>query len=156
MIDFSNLLDESVVFDALQADSRHAVLRKLSEALAERSGIDSRIILEAVTLRERLGSTGVGEGVAIPHVRLAGIDRPIGAFARLAAPVDFEAVDDNPCDLVFMLLAPEAEGSAHLKALAQVSRVFRQSGFRADLRSASDAGALCSLLFGQIKRGHAA
>ena len=156
MIDFSNLLNESVIFDALQADSRHAVLRKLSEALAERSGIDSRIILEAVTLRERLGSTGVGEGVAIPHVRLAGIDTPIGAFARLATPVDFEAVDEAACDLVFMLLAPDTEGSAHLKALAQVSRVFRQSGFRDELRGASDVGTMSNLLLGQIKRGHAA
>jgi len=156
MMDFSNLLDESMIFGALQADSRHAVLRQLSEALAERSGLDSRIILEAVTLRERLGSTGVGDGVAIPHARLAGIDAPIGAFARLVTPVDFEAVDETPCDLVFMLLAPESEGSAHLKALAQVSRVFRQSGVRDELRSASDVGAMTGLLLGQIKRGHAA
>jgi len=156
MIDFSNLLHKSMIFDALQADSRHAVLRQLSEALTERTGIDSRIILEAVTLRERLGSTGVGDGVAIPHARLAGIDTPIGAFARLATPVDFEAVDETPCDLVFMLLAPETEGSAHLKALAQVSRVFRQNTFRHELRDASDSGTMTSLLLGQIKRGHAA
>ena len=87
--------------------------------------------------RERLGSTGVGEGVAIPHARVQGIDAPIGAFMRLATGVDFEAVDDRPCDLIFMLLAPLSAGADHLRALAQVSRVFRQGAVRDALRAAN-------------------
>lgn len=134
MTDFSNLLDQSVVFAALAADSRQSVLRQLSEAMAVLTDLDARIILEAVVERERLGSTGVGDGVAIPHVRIGGISEPIGAFARLSSPVDFDAIDDRHCDLVFMLLAPEREGSDHLRALAQVSRAFRQSDFREQLR----------------------
>lgn len=157
MIDFSNLLDETVILDGIQADTRHGVLRNLSKALADRSGIDSGVILEAVTLRERLGSTGVGDGVAIPHVRLKGIEDPIGAFARLQTSVDFEAIDERHCDLIFMLLAPEKEGSAHLKALAQVSRAFRKPEFREKLRSDISGRELADLLLnGAISQGQAA
>jgi len=85
---------------------------------------------------ERLGSTGVGEGVAIPHARLPGLERPVGGFMRLLHGVDFEAIDERPCDLVFMLLAPDGSGADHLRALAQVSRVFRQIPVRDALRKA--------------------
>ena len=156
MPDFSNLLDESVIFDPLPADSRQGVLRALSDGLAARAELDPRIVLEAVTERERLGSTGVGDGVAIPHVRIEGITQPIGAFARLSTPVDFEAIDDRHCDLVFMLLASEREGSDHLKALAQVSRAFRQANFREELRADSNSGNLASLLIAQDDKGQAA
>ena len=156
MPDFSNLLDESGIFDPLPADSRQGVLRALSDGLAARAELDPRIVLEAVTERERLGSTGVGDGVAIPHVRIEGITQPIGAFARLSTPVDFEAIDDRHCDLVFMLLASEREGSDHLKALAQVSRAFRQANFREELRADSNSGNLASLLIIQDDKGQAA
>ena len=156
MPDFSNLLDESVIFDPLNADSRQGVLRAMSEKLAQKAGLDPRVVLEAVTERERLGSTGVGDGVAIPHVRLESIEQPIGAFARLAAPVDFDAVDDRPCDLVFMLLASEREGSDHLRALAQVSRAFRQPEFRETLRSENNAGNIADLLLNPTATGAAA
>lgn len=148
MHDFSSLLDKSTIFDPLRADSRQSVLRELSEALAVRTGLDERDILEAVIERERLGSTGVCDGVAIPHVRLSALTKSVGAFARLEAPVDFEAVDDKPCDLVFMLLAPESEGSDHLRALAQVSRAFRQQDFRALLRAGPEERDLVELLLG--------
>lgn len=156
MIDFSNLLDKSVIFDPLTVDSRQGVLRALSEGLAARAGLDPRVVLEAVTERERLGSTGVGDGVAIPHVRLEGISTPVGAFARLTMPVDFEAIDDRHCDLVFMLLASEREGSDHLRALAQVSRAFRQAQFREELRADHNSGNLAALLLSHEKTGQAA
>lgn len=156
MPNFSNLLDESVIFDPLIADSRQGVLRALSEGLAARAGLDSRLVLEAVTERERLGSTGVGDGVAIPHVRLSGDFQPMGAFARLSKPVNFDAIDDRPCDLVFMLLASDCEGSEHLRALAQVSRAFRQASFRDELRASYNSGNLAPLLLGTRKKGQAA
>lgn len=134
MHNFSNLLDEATIVVPLIAESKNLVLRELSDTLAEHTGLDGRLLLEAIIERERLGSTGVGDGVAIPHARVPGLKRAVGAFARLQKPVDFDAVDDRPCDLVFMLLAPEREGSDHLRALAQVSRAFRQARFREDLR----------------------
>lgn len=136
MHNFSNLLEEERIIVPLAAEGRQGVLRALSEVMAQATGLDHRDVLEAVIERERLGSTGVGDGVAIPHVRLGGLTQSIGAFARLETPADFDAIDDRPCDLVFMLLAPETEGSDHLRALAQVSRAFRQAEFRATLRSA--------------------
>lgn len=156
--DFSNLLEKAAIFDVLPAESRQGVLRTLSEALADQAGIDPRLIIEAVTERERLGSTGVGDGVAIPHVRLEGITKPIGAFARLAKPVDFEAIDDRYCDLVFMLLASEREGSDHLRALAQVSRAFRQAEFRELLRGDPSTRDLSGVLLGggKLNQGQAA
>jgi PTS system nitrogen regulatory IIA component len=109
----------------------------MSEELARVTGLPPREIEDSVMERERLGSTGVGEGVAIPHARVDGIDAPIGGFMRLTSGVDFEAIDDRPCDLIFMLLAPLSAGADHLRALAQVSRVFRQSAVRDALREAT-------------------
>lgn len=135
MPNLANLLDPSAVLDPLEADSRTKVLRALCDKLAELTGLDARDIFEAIMERERLGSTGVGDGVAIPHARIAGITKPIGAFARIATRCDFEAIDDRPCDLVFMLLAPLQEGGDHLRALAQVARTFRDPALRETLRS---------------------
>lgn len=134
MANLSNLLDPTAILDPLTADSRQKVLRELSRTLEQLTDLDARDIFEAVVERERLGSTGVGDGVAIPHVRLDGIVRPVGAFARLQSACDFEAVDDRPCDLIFMLLAPQNEGGDHLRALAQVARTFRDAALRANLR----------------------
>jgi PTS system nitrogen regulatory IIA component len=94
------------------------------------------VIEDAVMERERLGSTGVGEGVAIPHARLPGLEKPVGGFMRLQHGVEFESIDERPCDLIFMLLAPDGSGADHLRALAQVSRVFRQGPVRDALRKA--------------------
>ena len=156
MIDFSNLLTPERVYADLGGESRQAVLRKLSEILADIVDIDSRLVLEAVIERERLGSTAVGNGVAIPHVRLPGLVEPIGVFARLRTPVDFDAIDERHCDLVFMLLAPEREGSAHLRALAQISRALRQVELRAGLREAISADDVADLLGVKVERGQAA
>ena len=156
MIDFSNLLSRDRVFADLAGESRQGVFRKLSEELSDAVEIDSRLILEALIERERLGSTAVGNGVCIPHVRMPDLAQPIGVFARLATPVDFDAMDERHCDLVFMLLAPECEDSSHLRALAQVSRAFRQADLRQALRDANTPGKIATLLGLQMEQGQAA
>lgn len=134
--DLSALLQGGVIIPFHEATSRKQAIHILCEALAEATSNPSRTIEEAVMERERLGSTGVGEGVAIPHARLTGLTAPVGGFLRLAQGVDFEAIDDRPCDLIFMLLAPDGAGADHLRALAQVSRFFRQPAIRDGLRKA--------------------
>lgn len=134
--DLSALLQGGVIIPFHEATSRKQAIHILCEALAEATGNSSRTIEDAVMERERLGSTGVGEGVAIPHARLAGLEKPVGGFMRLLHGVEFEAIDERPCDLVFMLLAPDGSGADHLRALAQVSRVFRQGPVRDALRKA--------------------
>ena len=115
-------------------------------ALAERVyGIDERAVIDRLGERERLGSTGFGGGVAIPHGKILGLPACVGVFARLAQPIDFAAVDDLPVDIVFMLLSPVDAGSDHLKALAQISRALRDKGFVAKLRGAASADALYAL-----------
>ena len=151
MTDFTKLLHPNAIISPLLADSRQQVIRQMSDCLAERTGLDPRDILEAVMERERLGSTGVGDGVAIPHARIPGLDKAVGAFARLETAIDFEAVDDRQCDLIFMLLAPENAGGDHLRALAHVSREFRQSDLRSALRNSESAADTRALLIGGIE-----
>ncbi len=151
MADFSDLLHSDAIIYPLMADSRQQIVRQMSERLAEVTGLDCRDILEAVMERERLGSTGIGEGVAIPHARIPGLDRAVGAFARLGSAVDFDAMDEQPCDLIFMLLAPDSEGGDHLRALAHVSREFRQSDLRAALRHCASDAEVRTLLLPQSK-----
>jgi len=146
MIDLTALLQNGVVLPSLAASSRKHVFHALCAELAVITQIDEREIFDAVMQRERLGSTGVGEGVAIPHARLEGLEQPLGAFARLEAPVDFEALDDRPCDLVFMLLAPINAGADHLRALAAVSRAFREASVRDALREAVTQEEVTSIL----------
>lgn len=147
--DLSSLLIDGQVHPVLRATSRKQVLCELGTRLAEAVGLDGRLVIEAVMERERLGSTGVGSGVAIPHARVDGLKRTVGAFARIEPAVDFDAVDERPCDLVFMLLAPDGEGADHLRALAKVSRAMRQAGFREALRQAADRVELEALLSGE-------
>ncbi|KCZ52320.1 PTS sugar transporter subunit IIA [Hyphomonas pacifica] len=135
--DLTSLLEGGVIIPSFEATSRKQAIHALAEALAEKVGLSPRLIEDAVMERERLGSTGVGEGVAIPHARLDGIETPIGGYMRLVHGVDFEAIDERPCDLVFMLLAPKTAGADHLRALAQVSRAYRQSAVRDALREAT-------------------
>ena len=131
-----DLLLPAAVFVRSRWQGRRHVLQELSEALARALGLDPRLVLEGVLERERLGSTGVGEGVAIPHARIAGLDRVAGGLVCLAEGIDFESIDGRPVDLIFMLLAPEDAGSEHLRALARVSRLFRQEAIRNRLRGA--------------------
>ena len=108
--------------------------------------LDSHKIVQAALERERLGSTGVGNGVAVPHARIDGIDRIMTVFARLETPIDFQAIDDRPVDIVVFILAPKDAGSAHLRALAQVSRLLRSQAMRQRLRAAPNAHALFTLI----------
>ena len=124
-MDLSDILREADVLPVLQAGSKRQVLQALAAHAAAMTGLDERVIFETLMQRERLGSTGLGNGIAIPHGRFAGLERVQGMFARLAKPVDFEALDHQPVDIVFLLMAPESAGADHLKALARVSRVLR-------------------------------
>ncbi|MEO1641880.1 MAG: PTS sugar transporter subunit IIA [Pseudomonadota bacterium] len=145
-IDLSVLLEDGLVLDAPSMESRKTAVSALTAALADKLGLDAQTVFEAVIERENLGSTGVGEGVAIPHARLKGIDKPVGAFMRLSDGVDFDAIDGRPCDLIFMLLAPLGSGADHLRALAQVSRAFRDASLRDTLRKADDSAAIIRVL----------
>lgn len=118
--------------------NKKQVLTKLAEMAAAEKGMDTRTVLDALIERERLGTTGVGRGVALPHTRLSGLDKIFGAFVR-AEPVDFEAVDDKPVDIFFLLLVPEKDGADHLKALARLSRLVRDESAAAALRNAESA-----------------
>ncbi len=139
-------LDELIVPGAVLADlpatSKKQVLLDLSEKAAEFCALPAREIFNILLQRERLGSTGVGSGIAIPHGKSPLADHIFGIFARLAKPIDFESMDGNPVDLVFMILAPEAAGADHLKALSRVARFLRDPATAARLRSARDATAL--------------
>ena len=150
MMALSDLLPEDGVNADLAVSSRKQALQALSEVAAKYAPVKARTILELVLERERLGSTGVGEGVAIPHARVDGIDTVYGVFARLRSPVDFDSVDGRPVDLIFMLLAPEHSSAEHLKALARVSRLLRREDMRERLRSAPDEDALIALLGGEL------
>ena len=136
MADLLDFLPPETILPRVRAASRKAVLSELAEAAARHYRLNSLDVFDNVMERERLGSTGVGEGVAIPHARVQGLTKICGAFARLETPVDFEAIDEAPCDLIFMLLAPENVGNDHLRALARVSRVMRQEDLRQKLRLA--------------------
>lgn len=126
--------------------TRKQVISEMAAVMAAAGRLDRKSVIEALLERERLGSTGVGEGVAIPHARVEGLDRPIGGFAHLLEPVDFEAIDERKADLVFMLLAPTDAGAEHLRALARVARVFRQEQIRAALRQAQTTDAVLAVL----------
>jgi nitrogen PTS system EIIA component len=145
-MDLRDLLEESSVVATLRAGSKKQALQLLSERAAGVVGVEERAIFDALQAREKLGTTGVGHGIAIPHAKIAGLKRITGIFARLERSVDFESLDDEPVDLVFVLIAPEGAGADHLKALARVARVLRDPSVAARLRGATDATALHTIL----------
>ena len=145
-MNISDLLQPDAVFASLKVQSKKQLLQELSARVAPRTGLTDRRIFETLTERERLGSTGVGAGIAIPHGRMADIKQIVGVFARLESPIDYDAVDKQPVDLVFMLLAPDAAGADHLKALARVSRLLRNQQAVEKLRAATKAEALYAIL----------
>ena len=145
-MNLSDLIDPQSILPAVKATSKRQTIQVLSAKGAELTGIDERQIFDTLMERERLGSTGIGGGIAIPHGKIAGLDRIYGALARISRPIDFEAIDDQPVDLVFMLLAPEGAGADHLKALARIARVLREGAVPERLRAAGDASALSSIL----------
>lgn len=141
-----DIIDARSVLANVRAQGKKQLLQDLSHALAKRVGIDHRAIFETLLTREKLGSTGIGQGIAIPHAKLAGLSRVHGLFARLAAPVDFESVDGQPVDLIFVLLAPDHAGADHLKALACISRVLRDVNVVAKLRGTDTPEGLYAIL----------
>ncbi|VAW02969.1 PTS system nitrogen-specific IIA component, PtsN [hydrothermal vent metagenome] len=142
----NELLSEERVFLRAKSSGKKQVLRLLASLAAKTLDVDEAIVLASLQERERLSSTGVGGGVAIPHARLDGLDQVKGIFVRFEQPISFDAVDDAPVDLFFMLLAPKQAGAEHLKALAQVSRCLRLPQMRERLRLAPDADACRMIL----------
>jgi nitrogen PTS system EIIA component len=145
-MDLNDLIEVSAIMPALKTNSKKQLLQLLSEKAAAITGIPEREVFDTILQRERLGSTGVGNGIAIPHGKLAGVKRITGVFARLDQPVDFEALDDQPVDLVFLLLAPEGAGADHLKALSRIARVLRDAETVAKIRGTKDAAAIHAFL----------
>lgn len=145
-MDLSDLIEVPAIMPALKANSKKQLLQLLSERASAIAGIPEREIFDTILQRERLGSTGVGNGIAIPHGKLAGVKQISGVFARLETPIDFEALDDQPVDLVFLLLAPEGAGADHLKALSRIARVLRDADTVAKVRGTQDATAIHALL----------
>ena len=144
------LLPEAV--GTIRADSKPAILQLLAQRFAQVYTLEPHAVLERIEERERLGSTGFGRGVAIPHARIDGLARPVAAFLRLEAPVAFDAADGMPVDLVFGLLSPEQSGAAHLHALAAISRLMRDERMHRALSEAPGAEALYGLLCNVIDR----
>jgi nitrogen PTS system EIIA component len=142
----TDLVASNAILPALKANNKKKVIHELAARAAELTGQNERAILEILLQREKLGSTAVGNGVAIPHGKLPKLGRLFGLFARLEKPVDFEALDAQPVDLVFLLLAPEAAGADHLKALARVARLLRDPEIARKLRESRDADALYAVL----------
>ena len=143
LLDF--LTPEAVV-PALRVSGKKQALQELATHAARLTGLDERAVFEALLQRERLGSTGIGEGLAIPHGKLASLTRLFGLVARLDKPIDFEALDGQPVDILFLLLAPEGAGADHLKALARIARVLREPGTIERIRATRDADALYAVL----------
>jgi PTS system nitrogen regulatory IIA component len=141
-----DLISPEAIVPVLHATSKKQALQELAHHAEALTGLPDRDIYTALMERERLGSTGVGNGIAIPHAKLPKLGRLIGSFARLAAPIDFGSIDEQPVDLIFMLLAPVNSGAEHLKALARVSRLLRDNAVCEKLRGSHDAAAMYALL----------
>jgi len=151
-----DLISPEAVLPSLKAKTKKQLLQELSARAARTAGLQERDVFDVLWQRERLGSTGLGQGVAIPHGKLGGLKRIVGVFARLAEPVDFDAVDGEPVDIVFLLLAPEGAGADHLKALARISRLLREGSAVEKLRASKDAAALYAVLTQEEASSHAA
>jgi nitrogen PTS system EIIA component len=144
MIELADILSPGAVVLDVKAGSKRQVLRTLAERVAEAHGLEAGTVLDALLNREKLGTTGIGDGLAIPHAKLDELDRLVGVFARLETPVSFEALD-----LVFLLLAPTDAAADHLKALARVARIFRDEALCSALRRAATSSAAFDLLVGR-------
>lgn len=143
LLDF---LDPQAVLPALRVNGKKQALQELASQAARLTSLPDTAIYEALLQRERLGSTGIGEGIAIPHGKLPGLTRIFGMVARLEKPIDFEALDGQPVDVLFLLLAPEGAGADHLKALARVARVLREPGLIERVRATRDATAIYAIM----------
>ncbi len=150
-MEINELISAESVIPNLRASSKKQALQDLARRAADITGLHERAIFDVLMERERLGTTGVGNGIAIPHGKMANLDRLYGLFARLEHSVDFQSIDEQPVDLIFLLLAPESAGADHLKALARVSRLLRDGSVCEKLRGTDDAEALFALLTGSME-----
>ncbi len=142
----NDIISADAIIPALRANTKKAVLQEMCDRAGTVSGLQARSIFDAVLQRERLGSTGVGKGIAIPHGKLLGCRKILGVFARLERPIDFDALDGEPVDLAFLLVAPEGAGADHLKALARIARLLREASVTARLRTVRDPYSLFSIM----------
>jgi PTS system nitrogen regulatory IIA component len=145
-MELTELLTPESIVSNLKVTSKKQVLQELSKRIAKIIDCDERFIVDVLLEREKLGTTGVGDGIAIPHGKLGSLKKLHGFFARLERPVDFDSVDERPVDLIFLLLAPESAGSDHLKALARISRLLRDKANCDKLRGSNNTEALFALL----------
>lgn len=150
-MEIEDILKQRCVVTSLQASSKKHVLQEMARKASEATGVSERAVLDVLLERERLGTTGIGSGIAIPHGKLPGLEKLYGCFARLEKPIDFDSVDNEPVDLIFLLLAPESAGADHLKALARISRVLRNAAHCDKLRTAAGAEKIYSLLTADIQ-----
>ena len=145
-MEIAELITPQAIVPNLRVANKKQLLQELAKRAAPLIGLDEKAIFDALLEREKLGSTGIGGGTAVPHGRLAAVSRMVALFARLEKPIAFESVDDQPVDLVFLLLTPEGAGADHLKALARISRLLRDTAICAKLRGTDRADALYALL----------
>ncbi|MEL6374947.1 MAG: PTS IIA-like nitrogen regulatory protein PtsN [Pseudomonadota bacterium] len=145
-MDLGELISQDAIIAGLRAKSKKQVLQELATKAGALTPVPARDVFDCLLQRERLGSTGMGQGIAIPHGKLPQLSSILCIFARLSQPIDFDALDDEPVDLIFLLLAPEHAGADHLKALARISRLLREPDMSERLRSARDRGELFRLL----------
>ncbi len=150
------LTGPEAVLASVKASGKKALLAELAGRAASMLKLDERRLFDRLLERERLGSTGIGGGIAIPHGRMSTLPQPRGLFARLAHPIDFDAIDERPIDIVFLLVAPEGAGADHLKALARVSRLLRDRSLVEKLRATESADALYALLIESVQAQSAA
>ena len=150
-MEIDDLIQPQSVLTGIRPGSKQEMLTLLAREAASRTGQAERVIFDALEEREHLGSTGVGAGIAVPHARLPGLDRLCAVFVRLDRPIDFEAVDERPVDLVFLLLSPETAGVEHLRTLSRVSRLLRDGEVCRKLRGTADPAALRSLLIERFR-----
>jgi PTS system nitrogen regulatory IIA component len=150
-MDLTSIILPDMIIANLKANSKKQVLHELAELAAKKVACTEHEILDTLLQRERLGSTGTGNGVAIPHGKLPNLDGIVGAFARVSKPIAFDAIDDQPVDLFFMLLAPEGSGADHLKALSKIARILRDEEKLNALRSAQDVDGIYETLIAEVK-----
>jgi nitrogen PTS system EIIA component len=145
-MNLAEIIDARAVLPHVKAQNKKQLLQELAGAMGGIVAVDHRIIFETLLTREKLGSTGLGQGIAIPHGRLPHINRVYGLFARLSAPVAYDSVDDVPVDLMFVLISPDQAGADHLKALAKISRLLREPDTIKKLRGTDSAEGLYAIL----------
>ena len=148
----AEFIDFDAIKTALPGGSKRALLQQLANLAGQRCGAEPAAILATLNEREKLGSTGLGQGVAIPHGKIEGLERIYGLFARIAEPVDYKAIDGRKVDLVFLLLSPPDSGAEHLRALAAISRAIREGSTLEKMRGARSRDALAAVLLGADER----